>query len=303
MGDAIVKQGTGKANLDAMTFIEPRRTAALAAALIVAMSRAAAAETEPLVPEPYAATDVSAENRPTFITPARMASSFIDSPNAVTSLEVSTLRKLGITDMVDALRLVPGVMVSETHGSDVSVGYHGANVNVPRRSEVLYNSNRLQRPGYAGAHWYRLPLDLQDLNYIEVVRGPSPEYGTNAMTSTVNLIQDTIATRGLYGSTRLGEGQTRDLFLNGGWQIGDTQWGLRYFHRENDGFDGAVDFVGDYDNEVATDSVMLNLEHRLGGHWLLDIAAAYADSSYQVPGFDHLTSDDPFVAVARSLIT
>ena len=297
---AIVKDETGKANLEAMTFIEPRQSAALAAALIVAMSSAAAAETEPLVPEPYAATDVSAENRPTFITPARMASSFIDSPNAVTSLEVSTLRKLGITDMVDALRLVPGMMVSETHGSDVSVGYHGANVNVPRRSEVLYNSNRLQRPGYAGAHWYRLPLDLQDLNYIEVVRGPSPEYGTNAMTSTVNLIQDTIATRGLYGSTRLGEGQTRDLFLNGGWQIGDTQLGLRYFHRENDGFDGAVDFVGDYDSEVATDSVMLNLEHRLGGHWLLDIAAAYADSSYQVPGFDHLTSDDPFVAVALS---
>ena len=100
------------------------------------------------------------------------------------------------------------------------------NVNVPRRSEVLYNSNRLHRPGYAGAHWYRLPIDLQDLTFIEVVRGPSPEYGTNAMTSTVNLIQDTVATRGLYGSARVGDGATRDVFLNGGLVVRGNTAGL-----------------------------------------------------------------------------
>jgi outer membrane receptor for monomeric catechols len=251
----------------------------------------------PLEPDPFTADD-DIENETVFITPARMASSFLDSPNAVTSLDVPTLRKLGITEMVDAMRLVPGMMVSETHGSDVSVGYHGANVNVPRRSEVLYNSNRLHRPGYAGAHWYRLPIDLQDLTFIEVVRGPSPEYGTNAMTSTVNLIQDTVATRGLYGSARVGDGATRDVFLNGGWLFGETQLGLRYFHRENDGFDGATGFEGDYKNDVSTDSVMFNVEHRLNDGWMLDVAASYADSTYQVPGFGHLVPDDPFVEVA-----
>lgn len=233
-----------------------------------------------------------------FISPARMASSFLDSPNAVTLLEVPTLRLLGITEIVDALRLVPGMMVSESHGSDVSVGYHGANVNVPRRSEVVYNSNRLHRPGYAGAHWYRLPVDLQDLNFIEVIRGPSPEYGSNAMTSTVNLIQDTVATRGLYGSLRAGEAHTRDLFIKGGWLFGESQVGLRYFHRENSGFDGAVGFEGPYNNDVTTDSVMFSLEHRLSNTWLLDVAAAYSDSSYQLPGNDHITSDDPFLQLA-----
>lgn len=233
-----------------------------------------------------------------FVSPARMASSFLDSPNAVTSLDVSTLRLLGITEIVDSLRLVPGMMVSESHGSDVSVGYHGANVNVPRRSEVVYNSNRLYRPGYAGAHWYRLPIDLQDLNFIEVIRGPSPEYGSNAMTSTVNLIQDTVATRGLYGSLRAGQAHTRDLFLKGGWLVGESQLGLRYFHRENSGFDGAVGFEGPYNNDLTTDSLMLNLEYRLSNSWLIDVAAAYSDSTYQSPGNDHIASDDPFVQVA-----
>ena len=230
-----------------------------------------------------------------FISPARMSSSFLDSPNAVTSLDVPTLRLLGITDLVDAMRLVPGMMVSETHGSDVSVGYHGANVNVPRRSEVLYNSNRLHRPGYAGAHWYRLPIDLQDLNFIEVMRGPSPEYGTNAMTSTVNLIQDTVGTRGVHGSFRFGDADTQDIFLNGGWVFGDNQLGLRYFHRENSGFDGAVGFEGPYENDVSTDSIMVNWERRLSQNWLLDVAGSYADSDYKIPGYDHLSSDDPFV--------
>lgn len=254
-------------------------------------------EEQSFEPDPFVETTETAE-KTTFISPARMASSFLDSPNAVTSLDVPTLRKLGITDFVDAMRLVPGMMVSETHGSDVSIGYHGANVNVPRRSEVLYNSNRLHRPGYAGAHWGRLPIDLQDLNFIEVVRGPSPEYGTNAMTSTVNLIQDTVATRGLYSSLRVGDADTRDVFLNGGWVKGDSQLGLRYFHRENSGFDGAVGFEGAYNNDVSTDSLMLNLEHRLSDTWLLDVTASYADSSYQNPGLDHLVSDDPFVEVA-----
>jgi hypothetical protein len=268
-------------------------------ALLISFSAFAADTIEdfPLEPDPFV-DDSNKDSVQIFITPTRMASSIIDSPNAVTSLDVSTLRKLGITEMVDAMRLVPGMMVSETHGSDVSVGYHGANVNVPRRSEVLYNSNRLHRPGYAGAHWYRLPIDLQDLNFIEVVRGPSPEYGTNAMTSTVNLIQDTVATRGLYGSARIGDASTRDLFLNGGWLIGDTQLGLRYFHRENDGFDGSVGLEGNYANEVSTDSLMVNVEHRLANGWVFDVAASYADSNYQVPGFGHLVPDDPFVEVA-----
>ena len=98
-----------------------------------------------------------------FVSPARMASSFLDSPNAVTSLDVSTLRLLGITEIVDSLRLVPGMMVSESHGSDVSVGYHGANVNVPRRSEVRggpHCSNSLA----ADVRWnpgvkFRLPME------------------------------------------------------------------------------------------------------------------------------------------------
>ncbi|MEX0828154.1 MAG: TonB-dependent receptor plug domain-containing protein [Haliea sp.] len=235
-----------------------------------------------------------------YISPARMASSFLDSPNAVTSLDIATLRKLGITEVVDALRLVPGMTASETHGSDVSVGYHGANVNVPRRSEILYNSNRLHRPGYAGAHWYRLPIDLQDLNYIEVIRGTSPEYGTNSMTSTVNLIQDTIATRGMSASARAGDADTRDIFVHGGWLIGDNQIGLRYFHRSNAGFDGAEGQQGPYNNDVSTDSIMLNLEHRINDTWLLDVAGSYADSSYQIPGFEHLQADDSFVDLALS---
>jgi len=280
-----------------MAYFYKTLTTIFTALFALSVSAADTIEDIPLDPDLFPEDD-ALDTQTVFITPARMASSFLDSPNSVTALDVSTLRKLGITEMVDAMRLVPGMMVSETHGSDVSVGYHGANVNVPRRSEVLYNSNRLHRPGYAGAHWYRLPIDLQDLNFIEVVRGPSPEYGTNAMTSTVNLIQDTVASRGLYGSARVGDGSTRDAFINGGWLFGETQLGLRYFHRENDGFDDAVGFEGDYNNDVSTDSVMFNIEHRLSDNWVLDVAAAYADSSYQVPGFEHLVPDDPFVEVA-----
>ena len=195
-----------------MKTVPPSMTSWLTTTLSIAATAGALAEDIALATTPIA-SEYDPVERVMYVSPARMASSFLDSPNAVTSLDSATLRKLGITELVDALRLVPGMTASETHGSDVSVGYHGANVNVPRRSEILYNSNRLHRPGYAGAHWYRLPIDLQDLNYIEVIRGTSPEYGTNSMTSTVNLIQDTIATRGLSASARVGDADTRDVFV------------------------------------------------------------------------------------------
>jgi iron complex outermembrane recepter protein len=277
----------------------PSMTSWLTTTLSIAATAGALAEDIALATTPIA-SEYDPVERVMYVSPARMASSFLDSPNAVTSLDSATLRKLGITELVDALRLVPGMTTSETHGSDVSVGYHGANVNVPRRSEILYNSNRLHRPGYAGAHWYRLPIDLQDLNYIEVIRGTSPEYGTNSMTSTVNLIQDTIATRGMSASARVGDAHTRDVFVHGGWLMGDRQMGLRYFHRSNGGFDGAVGQLGPYNNDVSTDSIMVNLEQRLNDTWLLDIAGAYADSSYQLPGFDQLQADDAFVDLALS---
>lgn len=225
-----------------------------------------------------------------FIMPARMASSYLDSPNSVTSLSTDTLEKLGIVDFADAMRLVPGMQVSRTHGSDVSVGYHGANVNVPRRTEVLYNSNHLYRPGYAGAHWYRFPLDIRDLNFIEVTRGPTLEYGPNGMTSTVNFIQDSPATRGIEALARVGDNGTRDVYLKAGFGSGGTQVGARYFHRENNGFDGAEGFVGQYNNDLKSDSFMLNLEHYLNPSLLLDVATSFIRASYEVPGFNNISN-------------
>jgi iron complex outermembrane receptor protein len=227
-----------------------------------------------------------------FITPARMASSYLDSPNSVTSLDTATLRKLGIVNFSDAMRLVPGMQVSQTHGSDESVGYHGANVNVPRRTEILYNSNHLYRPGYAAAHWARLPLDIRDLSSIEVTRGPTLEYGPNGMTSTVNFIQDSPATRGLDALVRVGEGGIRDVYLEAGTEFRGSQVGARYFHRESSGFDSAENFEGRYNNDLDSDSLMLNLEYYLNPTLLLDFAASFIDSTYTVPGFNNITNSD-----------
>ncbi|MEO0436592.1 MAG: TonB-dependent receptor [Pseudomonadota bacterium] len=240
---------------------------------------------------PYTTASTTPWTSSSFITPARMASSIIDSPNSVTSIDTKTLKKLGITEMVDAMRLVPGVMVSETHANDVSVGYHGANVVVPRRSEVLYNSNRLYRPGYAGAHWARLPVDVQDLNFIEVVRGASPEYGSNAMTSTINLVQDSVASRGVYGFTRVGDADTRDVYAKAGVSLGQAQLGLRLLRRQNDGFDGVLGSDRPYTNDLATNSVMVNLETPLGSRWLLDVAGAYAGTRYERPDLEQIPDD------------
>jgi outer membrane receptor for Fe3+-dicitrate len=113
--------------------------------------------------------------------------------NSTTILRTTDLLDLGIDNMVDALRLVPGMIVSELHGSRVSIDYHGGNSYRTRRSEVLFNSQELNRPFDQNILWRRLPIGTSDVSYIKVLRGTSVvDYGGNSFLSAVNLVQNPI---------------------------------------------------------------------------------------------------------------
>lgn len=74
---------------------------------------------------------------PMVLTPTRLRQSLVDVPNSVTILTAKMMKQFGITSIPEALRLVPGMAVTQMTGHDYRINYHGTHVLVPRRMNIL----------------------------------------------------------------------------------------------------------------------------------------------------------------------
>ena len=158
------------------------KPAALAIALLAAFGAAHGQEAAQL----DAATRLPADQ---VITATRLRQSLGDIPVSVTIITRDDLRRLGITNVMEALRLVPGMQVTQVTGNDWRINYHGTNILVPRRLNVLIDGVSVYRPAFARVDWAQLPVAIDDIERIEVVRGPnSAAYGPNSLQGIVNII-------------------------------------------------------------------------------------------------------------------
>jgi vitamin B12 transporter len=124
---------------------------------------------------------------PVLVTATRVEAS-VRAPATVSTLDGDSLRTRGITQLADALRLVPGmsVVTSSSFGSQTSLFVRGGQANYVR---VLLDGVPLNEPG-GGIDLGALALD--NIARIEVVRGPaSVLYGADAVTGVVQLISRT----------------------------------------------------------------------------------------------------------------
>lgn len=133
--------------------------------------------------------DAADQALPVVITPARLRQSLADVPASVSVITGDTLRQYGIRSVAEALRLVPGMAVTQASGSDYRIGYHGTNALSPRRMNVLIDGASVYRPAFSEVLWTQLPVVVEDIDRIEVTRGPnSAAYGPNSMLAVINII-------------------------------------------------------------------------------------------------------------------
>lgn len=244
------------------------------------------------------------EDIPIFMTPARMTSSYENAPNSVTRLDVDDLHLLGIDNVVDALRLVPGMFVSDIHGSNAAIGYHGSNVNVPRRMEVLYNGTSIYRPGYSNIHWHRLPVDINDLSAIEVVRGSNVvDFGSNAYSSTVNLIQKPKVLEPAFSGAYTTDGDgTHNAWLSSHIETENGHFNARYFREENTGFDKTE--TGQNVNDSSHgDNLIIGGEIEVDRNLIVDFQLGTNKYDFQPGAFPEPTGGDSFLLLATDLVS
>lgn len=133
--------------------------------------------------------DSTAFSYPQVITPTRLKQSLADVPASVTVITADTIRRYGLTSIEEALRLVPGMAVTHSFGGEYKINYHGTDIVNPRRMNVLIDGVSVYHPAFSRVDWSYLPVALEDVDRIEVTRGPnSAAYGPNSMMAVINIL-------------------------------------------------------------------------------------------------------------------
>ena len=126
---------------------------------------------------------------PTVLTASRIEQSALDAPAPVTVIDRDTIRASGFTEIHDLLRLVPGFQVADWAGGGAVVANHGLGSAYPHTLLVLLDGRSVVDPVTGGVDWQDLPVRLEDVERIEVVRGPNQaSYGALAFNGVVNII-------------------------------------------------------------------------------------------------------------------
>ena len=108
---------------------------------------------------------------------------------AIYVLTQEDIRRSGATSVPEALRLVPGVEVARIDSSSWAVGIRGFGSGFSKSVLVLIDGRNVYTPLFAGVNWKLQNVMLEDVDRIEVIRGPGGTiWGTNAVNGVINII-------------------------------------------------------------------------------------------------------------------
>ena len=119
----------------------------------------------------------------------RTSSSLFDTAAAAYVLTGEDIHRLGATDLGSALRPVPGLQVSRIDPSNYAISSRGFNDYTSSKLLVLMDGRSLYSQTYSGAYWSYHELMLEDLDRVEIVRGPGATlWGANAVNGVINIV-------------------------------------------------------------------------------------------------------------------
>ena len=108
---------------------------------------------------------------------------------AVYVITQDDIRRSGVTSLPEALRLAPGVDVAQIDSVKWAVGIRGFQSRLSREVLVLIDGRSVYSPLFHGVYWEVQDTLLEDIDRIEVIRGPGGTiWGANAVDGVINII-------------------------------------------------------------------------------------------------------------------
>ena len=140
-----------------------------------------------------------------------------DAAAVIAVLTADDLHRSGSTSLADALRLVPGMQVGQINSSQWSISSRGFSGQYANKLLVMVDGRTVYTPTLAGVYWDLQQPMLEDLERVEVIRGPGGTlWGANAVNGVINVVSK---------SARDTQG---GLLFAGGGNVHLTTDGVRY---------------------------------------------------------------------------
>lgn len=99
------------------------------------------------------------------------------------------IRRSGVTSMAEALRLAPGIEVARVDAHPWAISAHGFNDVFANKLLVLLDGRSIYTPLFSGVFWDQQDTLREDIERIEVIRGPGATlWGANAVNGVINII-------------------------------------------------------------------------------------------------------------------
>ncbi|MFQ5864230.1 MAG: TonB-dependent receptor plug domain-containing protein [bacterium] len=190
-----------------------------------------------------------------FVTVSKKPERLFESAAAAFAITQSDIRRSGATNIPDALRMVPGMQVAQHDANSWAItarGFSGLSRGISgqfaNKLLVLHDGRSVYTPLFSGVSWETQDVLLEDVERIEVIRGPGATlWGANAVNGIINIIakkaQDTQG-----GLVSVGAGSELRSFghFRYGGNIGESSYFRIYTKYLN--VDNLVDSAG---NETA----------------------------------------------------
>jgi iron complex outermembrane recepter protein len=249
-----------------------------------------------------------------------------DAAAAIFVLSNDDIRRSGATTVADALRLVPGLQVAQIDSGDWAVSARGFNSQFANKLLVMVDGRTVYSPLFSGVYWDAQQVFLDDVDRIEVIRGPGATvWGANAVNGVISILSK--SARDTQGDLVYGGGGDEHLALGGARYGGkiddDTYYRIYDSYQLNDNFELAngqsandswdlnkagyrVDHYTHNDGQMTWqgDGYTGDLDNHDGSMYGFNMLGRWTQrisdqSSYEVQAyFDHTYRDDAIAEVA-----
>lgn len=203
------------------------RAAAIPCALAITLCGAARAE-DPVQPgqqKPQDLTQLGIEDlmKIQVTTASKQAQPLSAVPAAVYVITQEDIRRAGATTVMDALRMAPGVEVAQIDANKWAISIRGFNNRFADKLLVLLDGRSVYTPLFAGVYWDMQDTLLEDIDRIEVVRGPGASlWGANAVNGVINIItKNSRDTQGSLATVSAGAARKGEAAYRYGGRLGE----------------------------------------------------------------------------------
>ncbi|MFA6014741.1 MAG: TonB-dependent receptor [Gallionellaceae bacterium] len=177
---------------------------------------------------------------PVVFTASRLSQPLAESPSAMTVIDREMIKASGFRTVPDLMRLVPGMYVGFADANRPVVTFHGSQDEYSHRMQILIDGRSIYLPPFGLVSWADIPLQIEDIERIEVVRGPaSSSHGANSFYGVINILtREAVSQKG--GSVSVNYGDVKDVSARFGSAGEQFDYRVSAGYRSDNGYDNRV---------------------------------------------------------------